>query len=360
VKPRPKPIRLVIVEDSVVARELLVRILSGDPEMLVVGSYRSAEDAIRALPEVAPDVITMDIHMPGMDGYEATRKIMETAPVPIVIVSATYDPEDVEKTFRALDAGAVAMVGKPRGSALQGGDAGAEHLVRTVRAMSGVRVLRRWPQMRKPAAPAEPPRSLQRTAEAVSLVAIGASTGGPPVLRTILAALPKPFPVPVVIVQHICTGFIGGMADWLTQTSGMTVRVAEDREIMEPGAAYLAPDGCQMRVGRGGRLLCKPDASAGGLCPAVSHLFQSAAEIHGRRAVGVLLTGMGRDGAAELKLMRDAGAVTIAQDKDSSVVHGMPGAAIELGAALHVCAPPRIAAILAALACPARPHPRHQ
>jgi two-component system chemotaxis response regulator CheB len=159
------------------------------------------------------------------------------------------------------------------------------------------------------------------------------------VLRTILAGLGPSFPVPVLIVQHISQGFVQGLADWLNATTGMPVRLARHGEYGQPGHAYLAPDGCHMTVNRFGQIFCIPGQSENGPQPAVSALFRSVAEHYGPRAVGVLLTGMGRDGADELKLMRNAGAVTIAQDKESSIVHGMPGEAIALNAARHVMPP---------------------
>jgi two-component system chemotaxis response regulator CheB len=183
----------------------------------------------------------------------------------------------------------------------------------------------------------------------VRLVAIGASTGGPPVLQTVLAGLPKPCPVPVVIVQHISAGFVQGLADWLTATTGMTVQLARHGDVAQPGTAYLAPDCCQMSIARDFRIVCGQEEAEHGLRPAASVLFRSVARHFGAHAAGVLLTGMGCDGAADLKRMRDAGAVTLVQDRESSVVHGMPGEAIRLDAATHVGNPERIAALLHAL-----------
>ena len=342
-----RQIRVLVVEDSAVARALLVRILESDPAICVAACVKDGAEAITAMGSVKPDVITMDIHMPGMDGYVATRHIMETQPVPIVIVTASYAPDDVAKSFRALEAGAVALLEKPPGINAPTHAECARKLIEIVKAMSEVRVVRRWSRARMAARPALPPVKTGGTPP--TLIAIGASTGGPPVLQTILAALPKPFPVPIVIVQHIAAGFVQGLADWLTQSAGIPVRLARDGELAQPGHVYLAPDECQMRLGRGAVMSCLAGAPENGLRPSVSCLFRSVAEAYGSSAVGVLLTGMGRDGAGELKLMRDRGAVTIAQDKASSVVHGMPGVAVELDAATHVAAPEQIAALLRAL-----------
>jgi two-component system, chemotaxis family, protein-glutamate methylesterase/glutaminase len=180
------------------------------------------------------------------------------------------------------------------------------------------------------------------------IVGIGASTGGPLVLQTILATLPKDFAAPILIVQHIARGFLPGMVEWLNQTTGLNVQIATHGVAALPGHAYIAPDDFHLGAASGGRMLLAREPQENGLRPAVSYLFRSLAEVCGANAVGVLLTGMGRDGAAELKLMRDRGAITIAQDRDSSVVHGMPGEAIALGAAVHVLPTERIAGALVA------------
>ena len=344
-------IKVLIVDDSVVSRELLSRVLASDPDIEVVGCAHNGAEAVAALKVKTPDVVTMDIHMPGMDGFETTRLIMETQPLPIVIVSASFDSEDVAKTFRALEAGAVAAVEKPSGPGDPAHAALARKLTDTVKAMAEVRVIRRWPRSRtesRAAAPFPAPR----VANKVRIVAVGASTGGPPALRTFLAGLPKPCPVPVVIVQHISTGFVQGLSDWLSATTGMPVRIARHGDIAEKGTAWLAPDGCQMSVESNGRIVCGSEPAEFGLRPSASFLFRAIARNFGAEAAGVLLTGMGCDGAEELKAMRAAGAVTLAQDKESSVVHGMPGEAIRLDAATHVGNPEQLAALLSTLLAP--------
>lgn len=346
-----RKIKVLVVDDSGISRELLAHILESDPGIEIAGYARDGAEAVAMLSEKKPDVVTMDIHMPGIDGFEATRRIMETQPLPIVIVSSSFNPEDMAKMFRAMEAGAVAGVEKPRGPGHPAHAAHARRLIDTVKAMAEVRVIRRWPRARTEARKAE---SVVRpcTRDAIRLVVIGASTGGPPVLQRVLAGLPKPCPVPVVIVQHISAGFVQGLADWLTTTTGMPVRLAQHCEVAPAGVALLAPDGCQMSISGAGRIVCGPEPAEHGLRPAVSFLFRSVAQNFGARAAGVLLTGMGSDGAADLKLMRDAGAVTFAQDKESSVVHGMPGEAIRLGAAAHIGSPERLAELLHALLCP--------
>ncbi len=333
-----------------VSRELLVHILKQDPGLNVIGTAKNGAEAVAFVARQKPDVITMDINMPVLDGIEATRRIMETQPVPIVIVSAAWNPAEVETTFRAMEAGAIALVEKPGGPGYPNAEAMAQNFIQTVKNMSEVRVVRRWAKRgaaaATPSAPA--PRGAGARAE-IQLVAIGVSTGGPPVLRVILGLLPKDFGAPILIVQHIAAGFLQGLAEWLSHATGFPVQVAKAGETPLPGRAYLAPDALHMGLDAQGRIaLCEAPAE-NGLRPAASWLFRSVAEVCGPGAIGVLLTGMGRDGAAELKGMRDRGALTFAQDKESSVVHGMPGEAIKLGGATYTLPPEKIAEMLAQL-----------
>ena len=345
-----RKIRVLVVEDSPVMRELLVHLLRADPEIEVTGFANDGEEALEAVKEKKPDVVTMDFHMPKVNGLDATRRIMETHPTPIVIVSGSSAREEVTSAFRLLEAGALEVVEKPRGPGHPDHEAAARELVQTVKTMAEVKVVRRWAK-REAAPAAAAPRSVRIEAAApkASLVAIGASTGGPIVLKTILAGLPRNFAVPVLIVQHIASGFTTGFVEWLGSASGFAVHVATDGEHPLPGHAYVAPDGCHMTLRHDGAIALNRDAPENGHRPSVSRLFRSVAAVLGRNAIGVLLTGMGKDGAEELKLLRDKGAVTIAQDRDTSVVHGMPGEAIHLEAASYVLSPDEIAAALAGL-----------
>lgn len=341
-------IRVLIVEDSPVAQALLAHILGSDPHVQVVGIAGDGDRALIDVERLKPEVITMDIHMPNRNGFDTTRRIMETNPVPIVIVSGSYVSKDMDKSFRAMEAGAVAVVRKPRGIGHVAYPDDARELIRTVKAMSEVKVVRRWPAPGR----REPPGSWPRLTEQpeIRMIAIGASTGGPPVLREIFSMLPREFRVPLLVVQHMSTGFMEGFVAWLCASTGLAGRMATHDEPILPGWAYFAPDGFHMLAGRNNRIQLSADAPEQGLRPSVGRLFRSVAETCGSNAAGVLLTGMGRDGAEEMRLLKEKGAVTVAQDRESSLVFGMPGEAVKLNAADFILSPPRIAKLLAHLA----------
>ncbi|HSW16288.1 MAG TPA: chemotaxis-specific protein-glutamate methyltransferase CheB [Ramlibacter sp.] len=345
-------INVLVAEGVLSTRQMLVRLLESDPAIRVAGAVADGQAAIDFIARHKIDVLLMDVNMPLADGVEATRRIMETRPLPIVVCSATSRVHDTAIAFRALEAGAIACIEKPLSRDDADYEARAGHLLETVKLMSEVKVVRRT---------GRPAFGATRGARALSaataptpprLIGIGASTGGPPVLQTILAALPPDFPAPVLVVQHIAPGFLAPLVTWLGDTTGMTVRIASYGVLPLPGHVYLAPDDHHMGLSREGRIILSREASEHHVRPAVSFLFRALAQSCGADAVGVLLTGMGRDGAAELKLMRDAGAATIAQDAKSSVVHGMPGAAIALGGASQVLPANRIAAALTSLVTP--------
>jgi len=339
-------IRVLVADDSATVREYLAYLLGEEPALEVVGTARDGQEAVEQVERLRPDIVVMDVHMPRMNGFEATRQIMERAPTPIVIVSASISREGVALTFEALRAGALTVVDKPGGPEHPRHAVSARRLVEAVRLMAEVKVVRRWPRRERPAPPS---RSLTDDRK-IRLVAIGASTGGPQTVAEILAGLPRDFAVPILVVQHIAPGFTEGLAEWLRQGTSLAVKLAESGESTRPATVYVAPDGVQMGITRDGRIRLTREAIEDGFCPSASYLFQSVADAYGRSATGILLTGMGRDGAAGLKRLRDAGGTTIAQDEETSVIFGMPGEAIRLGAAEYVLSPRQIATMLGTLA----------
>lgn len=341
-------IRVLIVDDSPVVSQMLSYILSSDPAISVLGVASHGEEAIAMTASLKPDIVTMDIVMPGLDGFEATRRIMENTPVPIIIVSSSYNPSEITKAFRAIEAGALSILTKPVGIGHPFYEKQARELINTVKALYDIKMVTRKPRI-APAKEVIANTEKEIARQEIRMIAIGASTGGPPVIQTILAGLPKTLPVPITIVQHITQGFTAGFASWLSDTTGFIVRVPENGENCLPGKVYVAPDNAHMVVDHGGRILLNNDPPDNGLKPSVAHLFNSTARVFREKAVGVLLTGMGRDGAEGLKMMRDMGAVTIAQDRESSIVFGMNGEAVRLGSAQYVLPPGEIAALLARL-----------
>ena len=337
-------IEVLIAEDSKTVRSHLVHILEADPQIKVVGTVDNGQAAVDFVTQQLPDVILMDVHMPALDGLTATRRIMEKFPVPIVICTATSSPDELALTFEMIEAGAVACVGKPTSPADPDYRAQTANLGRTVKLMSEVRVVRRWPKDSGSSARASEPDPAEEPNHA--LVACGASTGGPLVLQTILNSLPKNFSAPILVVQHSAAGFLSGLTGWLERTTGFHVRIAAHDIRPDPGQVYFAPDGFHMGVHTNGSIRLSADDPEENLRPAVSYLFRTVARTCARRTASILLTGMGRDGAAELKMIRERGGLTIAQDQESSVVHGMPGEAIKLNAAAHVLPPEEIAAEL--------------
>jgi two-component system chemotaxis response regulator CheB len=336
-------INVLVVDDSSVARQLLVHLLESDPRIHVAGTVGDGQAAVDFVAAHRPDAVLMDIHMPRLDGFEATRRIMETQPVPIVICSATANPKEVALTFQLMEAGAVACVEKPVSRDHPDFQRLVTNLLQTVVLMSEVKVVRRWPRSRLTGHAPMGGQTESTSPGAIHCAAIGASTGGPQVLQIICAELPKDFPLPILVVQHIARGFLAGLVEWLNQTSGLTVQIASHGICPQPGHVYFAPDDFHMGLNSSGHIFLSRDEPENGLRPSVSFMFRTIAETCGPNAVAVLLSGMGKDGAVELKQLKDSGAMTIAQDRESSVVHGMPGEAIALGGVTHVLPADKIA-----------------
>lgn len=329
-------IEIFLVDDSQVARDLLTYVFETDPELTIIGYAENGEEALKWLKYQTPDVITMDINMPVLDGFKTTRRIMQTKPIPIVIVSSGYNQADLDNSFLAIEAGALAIVEKPQGIY----DARLiQELLETIHLISGSKlVTHRQQQASKSASPQGAPHvNSDQTAHThpISAIAIGASLGGPIAVELILSHLPADLPVPIFLVQHISEGFTKGFADWLQKTSKLCIKLASHGEQAHAGHVYIAPDGGIMTV-QGGNVININYGEKVSLKPSVGKLFLSMAQVHGPNAIGVLLTGMGKDGAAELLQMRKKGAFTIVQNEESCVLFGMPKEAIKLGAAKQI------------------------
>lgn len=340
-------IRVLVAEDSRAERTLLVSLLESDPGIRVVGEAADGAQAVEMTLRLRPDLVTMDVHMPRMDGLEATREIMIRAPTPIVVVSSSVRPDDIALSLRAVEAGALAAVAKPESPASPRFAEDRAQLVATVRAMADVKVVRRWSGRREPE-PSAPPGPAPRAP--VRLVAVAASTGGPVALQTILASLPASFPVPVLVVQHLSRGFVGVLARWLGTATALRVKVADAGERLLPGVVYLAPDDQHLGVAPDGTAALAATPPQDGFRPSASHLFRSASAAYGDSLLAVILTGMGSDGVRGLRAAREAGALVLAQDEASSVIYGMPREAVAagvVGAVLPLEAiGPRLAAIV--------------
>ena len=317
-------VRVLVADDSPLFRELLARVVGDDPGFEVVGSARDGAEAARLARSLRPDVVTMDLQMPEADGFSGIARIMAETPTPILVLTSL--PAKAV-TFKALSLGALDLLEKPPP------DADLEEYGQTLRSrlrlLAGVRVIRHPLGLRRERG-ASPPRGARP-----SVVAVGASLGGPRALATLLRALPGDFPVPIAVVQHIADGFTEGLAAWLDQECDLRVAVARDGEVLEPGNVRMAPAGHHLLVGPS-RTRLSDAAPIDGFRPSVTALFQSVSEAHGHRACGVLLTGMGRDGADGLVALRRAGGHAIVQDEATSAIFGMPRAAIEAGAADRV------------------------
>lgn len=324
-----KKVGVLVVDDSPICRQLICDALSKDPEVEVVGMAADGKEAISLAVKLRPNVITMDVDMPVMDGLTAVENIMAENPIPILVLTADPRHQAPELTCRALELGALALQVKPSL------DAGPEawNLAREVKLLSSVRVIRHLRGVaRKKSAPAPQTSSPQQLAafsnSSVGIVAIASSTGGPQVIHKLFSELPGDFPAPVVVVQHINASFAESLAGWLAASSKLKIRLAKEGDPLIPGEVLIAPPGKHLVIPSRGRVILVAGEPRDGHMPSGSTLLESAAQIYGRRAVGMILTGMGTDGADGMAAIRAAGGRTIAQNEESCVVFGMPGAAI--------------------------------
>ncbi len=337
-------IRVLVAEDSPTARALLVEMLEADPGIEVVAQATTGAEAVEMAARLSPDLITMDVQMPVLDGLQATERIMRSSPCPIIIVTSQARESDVRLSLDATRAGAMLVLPKPEGPGSSHFASDQRQLVSMVKALAGVKVVRRWRGVEQYAAGQGVTSSRQaelRTARRpqratrARIVAIAASTGGPAALRDLLAVLPSDFPAPILIVQHISKGFVDGLVKWIAADSRLNVKVAADGETALAGYAYIAPDGYHLEVqrGHGGqfRISLALTPPVGAFRPSATRLFASVATAAGRSALAVILTGMGDDGVAGLREVHREKGIIIAQDEASSVIYGMPREAVRAG-----------------------------
>ena len=362
-----KPIRVLLVDDSPLALVVLQRLLAASPDIQVVGTATNGRDALDLIPHLQPTLICTDYHMPKMNGLEFTQQVMALYPRPILVVSsAVGGSSDTDRVFALLAAGAVDVFSKPRGGPEADAEA-AEQFIKKVKIVAGVVV---WGRPLKagavpvkaatvPTTAASPARALSgaaRKGRAPQIIAIGASTGGPPALQTILSQLPGDFPLPVLCVQHISAGFLPGLVSWLAAQCQVKIQIASPGEIPQPGIVYFPVENTHLVIDSKGRMQASGEPPLGGHRPSVTVTFRSVAAYYHDAAIGVLLTGMGRDGSDGMLELAQVGALTIAQDEASCVVYGMPKDAIDRGAARMVLPSGAIArALMEASGSPSRP-----
>ena len=330
--------RVGLVNDVPMAVEVLRRIVVSRPEHEVLWIARDGTEAVRECARRPPDVVLMDLVMPGMDGVEATRRIMTDSPCPILVVTSTVAGH-LSMVYEAMGHGALDAIETPT-LGLAGRVDGGEALLRKMETVARL-ATSSAPSLAATSAP-------RRAADGPPLVAIGASTGGPDAVATVLRALPPGFPAALVVIQHVDRAFAPGLADWLQKQTPLGVACARDGDRLRPGHVWVAASGDHLALGGGGRLAYTAEPRSAVHRPSVDVFFASAAR-HASGGCGVVLTGMGRDGAQGLLALRQAGFRTFAQDAASSVIFGMPGAAIEAGAAREVLAPADIGARIATL-----------
>ena len=320
-------IKVLIVDDSQVMRHILFEALSGQPDIQVIGYARDGKEAVYLAERLRPDLITMDLVMPEMNGVDATREIMAKYPVPILIMSSAVSKPTDQMAFDAIAAGALSVLFKPK--------AGSEfrsirdELLTKIRLMSQVKVVRRRSRDEKrPKTPLFLPSTPNYR---VRIVAIGSSTGGPAALNTIFSNLPARFPVPIVVVQHMTHGFLAGMVRWLSANSASPVQMGQNGDLLRPGHIYVAPEDAHMGVTIDGKIVLDDGPPVEGAKPSINRLFEMVASSYGPMALALLLTGMGNDGVSGLSRVKSMGGRTMAQDESTSVVFGMPQQAIQAG-----------------------------
>lgn len=340
-------VKVLIVDDSKVSRDLLGYIIELDPHIQVIGFAQNGLEALNFIKNNRPDVVITDIEMPEMNGFQLTRHIMDTDPIPIIVISGVYNQAEVAVGFEAIDAGALAIIEKPKGLGDSQCMDTARFVAETIKTMSQVVLNKDFSRV----APAQTPLGAiskpkedkgaqsfasRPAANRVDAIGIGASIGGPKAIRTLLSQLPQKFSIPILIVQHISSGFIDGFVNWLNDSTTFHVKIAQNGEKPEPQTVYICPDKMFMRVDLRKRIQLLQSGGSLEKQGPISQLFDSMHQAYGKNCIGVLLTGIGNDGTKELLALKKDGAVTIVQDSATSVNFELPKCAIDLGAAEKV------------------------
>lgn len=356
------PVKVLLVEDSPIAQNMLQRLLASAPEVELVGVASSGREALALIPKVDPDVICTDFYMKGMDGLELARQVMARYPRPMLAISVAVGSDDTQIVAQLLQAGVLDVFPKPKAGLPSDYDRLKQSLIEKISILAGVKVYtrpltsaaqqlsnslpKRSPvpaslrsQVSQTALPAS--RSLSSKGSisskgSMAAIAIGASTGGPQATYAILSQLPVNWPTPIFCTQHISEGFLSGLVSWMDAQCSIRVKIAEPGELALAGTAYYAPDHYHLEIESNSRLKLSDAAPLARHRPSITAMFQSVALKYGRSTCGILLTGMGRDGADGMQAIAAAGGTTIAQDEATSVVFGMPKEAIALGAAQSI------------------------
>lgn len=359
-------IRVLIAEDSPSTQRVLTTLLSDQEGIEIIGFANNGQEAVEKCRDLKPDLITMDIFMPKMDGLEATKQIMREYPTRIVLVSSIVDSRNLKNSFEAIRSGAVELIEKPHGVLRGNYSKVRRELVRVVRQLMDAHPdkLQEYSDGESTRSSAPPTKEEKRsivrpkrkakqitvTISEPEIICIGGSTGAPAVLRTLLSRLPRDYPIPIAIAQHISSGFIRGMTEWLDSESQIEVRVARSGDLFRPGLALVAPDHTHMQVQSAGTVHLATPRKKETYVPSIDLFFESIAEAYGSGGLGIILSGMGNDGCSGLKKMREKGAMTVAQSESSSVVYGMPMVAFEQGAAVLQMDPHEIVGLLEQIA----------
>ena len=322
-------IRVLIVEDSPTTAIVLQSILNADPEIMVIGMAKDGEEAIKLTDRYKPDLITMDVHLPRLNGLEATKEIMATRPTPILILSGSVFTRKSENVFDAFSYGAVDVVNK--NDALSPDRPGTPHeLIQKIKFLSQVKVIHH-PLGRLPQKNKKKPREVLRAGKSERLIAIVGSTGAPQAISEILRSIPASFPCGIVIMIHLSPGFTDGFVQWLQGSCTIRVKVGTHGEPIHPGVSYVAPTGFHMRVTKEKTIELGDDPAVNALKPCGDYLLESVAKHYQEGSIGVVLTGMGRDGMIGIGEVKKYGGATIAQDEKTSAIFGMPKVAVETG-----------------------------